>query len=160
MKRRRLLITILIVLAIVALAIVERTCVHVVPLRQCSQPYQHYHHVEGIKATFVKDYRIDDTTFVDVTLLQAKTDSAWHLLQKDFNIPQPIDEDQALFDSTTTVQLWFAPKNDHSAPMDSDPLKNDIIAASRHTQSLCIFHLSKFEQITRIINLKIKEITN
>ena len=51
---------------------------------QCSKLYWQYRGQEGIKATYVKQYPVDDTTLVDVTLLQATTDSAWESLCHEF----------------------------------------------------------------------------
>ena len=61
----------------------------VVPFDQCSDLYKQYVAVEGINATYIKDYKVNDTVFVDVTLLEA-TDSMWHTLMKDFNIPTSV----------------------------------------------------------------------
>ena len=58
-----------------------------VPLDECSELYRRYCDVPGIRAAFIKDKKINDTVFVDVTLLQAMDDSAWCVLQKDFNLP-------------------------------------------------------------------------
>ena len=47
---------------------------------QCSKLYWQYRGQEGIEASYVRDYPVDDTTLVDVTLLHATTDSAWESL--------------------------------------------------------------------------------
>ena len=63
---------------------------------QCSKLYWQYWGQEGIKASYVRDYPVDDTTLVDVTLLHATTDSAWvKLCQETFsyNYPDSIKEE-------------------------------------------------------------------
>ena len=54
------------------------------PASKCGEVYQHFQGMEGIEASFVKDYEIDDTTRVDVTLLHATSDSSWRELRKAF----------------------------------------------------------------------------
>ncbi|MBP5528188.1 MAG: hypothetical protein J6X79_07055 [Bacteroidales bacterium] len=69
-RRYWLLVTALSLLAaLVTLAVVRRP--RTVPLSQCSDVYLRYHDAPGIQADFVKDFRINDTITVDVTVLQA-----------------------------------------------------------------------------------------
>ena len=83
-------------LALLALALGVITLIHrwhrVFPSSEVSGVYAHYENVGGIDASFVKKYRINDTMFVDVTMLQAKTDSAWNKLKEDFHVPALSDE--------------------------------------------------------------------
>ena len=46
-----------------------------VPYSQCSEVYKRYCEVEGIRATYLKDYRLNDTVTVGVTLLEAETEA-------------------------------------------------------------------------------------
>ena len=64
----------------------------VVPYSQCSDVYKHYAEVDGIDATFIKDYKVNDTLTVNVTLLQATDSAGWARLQEDF-ILQPLSPD-------------------------------------------------------------------
>ena len=40
-----------------------------------SELYNRYADKEGIEASFIKDYKVNDSVFVDVTVLEATTDS-------------------------------------------------------------------------------------
>ena len=51
-----------------------------------SELYSIYAGNENINAAFFKDFRINDTVFVDVTLLEAVDSIGWNILCEDFNI--------------------------------------------------------------------------
>lgn len=129
-----------------------------VPFDQCSDVYKRYAKMDGVDATFIKDYKVNDTVFVDVTLLEAKTDSAWTVLQTDFNVPIIPEEYRELVASYSSVDFWLAPKEDYTLPMDIVPHKNDAIVTSRKTQTISIFHLKKEAPIDDIFIHKLNEI--
>lgn len=83
--RRRWLITSFVV-AMLLVAIVwaikwERT----VPLGQCSRLYQEYADRADVNVSFIKDFYINDSIAVDVTLMQPTTDSAWSALEDELH---------------------------------------------------------------------------
>lgn len=129
------------------------------PSDEVSEIYAKYAEMNGIEASFIKDYRINDTAFIDATVLEATTDSAWTVLQKDFNIPIIPEEYRELFDSNNSICYWFASKNSFSAPADSIMPNIDFIVVSRHTRTICIFHITSESQITLILYKKIHQIT-
>jgi hypothetical protein len=117
---------------------------------QCSKLYWQYRGQEGIKATYVKQYPVDDTTLVDVTLLQATTDSAWTLLSQDFGV-KPLNNKIIERHGKNAVSMRLAPKKDYSLPMDTTcRTNNDLLLISRAEQIICIFHVSSSWQIKEI----------
>ena len=80
-----LTVCLLIVLGTLTVKLWPRT----VPFEQCSEIYKKYANVEKVKASFIKDYKVNDTVFVDVTLLEATDSMGWATLKKDFEIPNP-----------------------------------------------------------------------
>ena len=68
-------ITLLICLLAVGVALVVVRCPRTVPWEQCSEVYKKYSQMDGINAAYIKDYRINDTLTIGVTLLEATTDS-------------------------------------------------------------------------------------
>ena len=129
-----------------------------VPFEQCSELYQRYAHTPGIEASFVKDYRINDTLTIDATVLEATTDSAWAMLQNDFNVPIIPDEYKELLDNSKSIGFRLAPKNNPKAPMDSILLNNDMITISRKMQTIQVFHLTSELQIASIFDKKTQEL--
>lgn len=54
------------------------------PASKCGEVYQRFQDMEDMEASYVKDYEIDDSTRVDVTVLHATSDSSWLELVKAF----------------------------------------------------------------------------
>lgn len=119
----------------------------VVPPSQCSPVYQRYAHVPGIEASFVKDFPLNDTLAIDVTLLHATTDSAWQRLKEDFG---PDHLTPKMLDNLNKgkVASRFAPKSDYSLYMDTIcKSNNDLISFSFTDQIVCVFHIENALQI-------------
>ena len=67
-----------------------RSCSRTLPESQCSEVYRRYAHVPGLDAAFVKDFPINDTVTVDVTLLRATDSASWAYLTEAFNISMEV----------------------------------------------------------------------
>ena len=87
--KRSWLITILVCLLLLGGGTVVILMPQVVPYSQCSDVYKQYADVDGIAATFIKDYKVNDTLAVNVTLLQATDSAGWARLQEDFILQPP-----------------------------------------------------------------------
>jgi hypothetical protein len=140
MKPKQLILPAIIFLAIVLVALAVRLWPRTVPFDQCSDLYKQYVAVEGINATYIKDYKVNDTVFVDVTLLEA-TDSMWHTLMKDFNIPTPDSDLQQFIDAgENLVVTKLVDKTHYSRPAAPCSSNCEIMAISYTTHSISVFH--------------------
>ena len=158
--KRSWLITILICLLLLCGGGAVLLLPQVVPFDQCSDLYKQYANVEGIDATFIKDYKVNDTVFVDVTLLETKDTALWDSLCKDFGI--------ALF-SMYPKEYREIMSIEHSfgqqvikdtIVLENDSLyKENLIIFSHINMSMCIFHKINDSQYDAIVNEKHKEIT-
>ena len=89
-KRFWLIIAILaLVEALVCYVVLQRE--YLFPSDEVSEVYTRYADDESIDASFIKGYRVNDTLFVDVTLLQAKDSAGWERLLNDFHLENVID---------------------------------------------------------------------
>lgn len=122
------------------------------PSYSVSELYTKYAGTEGLDVAFVKDYRVNDTVFVDVTMLEATTDSAWIMLQNDFNIPIIPEEYRELVASSNSVDFWLASKDNPKDRTDTIISHNDIIVMSRQMQTICICHIENKHQAIAIMN--------
>lgn len=155
--KRSWLITILLILALLGGGVAVLLLPQVVPANQCSAIYQKYAAMEGVDATFIKNYKVNDTVTVNVTILEAKTDSSWIELQSDFNVPVIPEEFKELIENMNTIDCRLAPKNKYNLPMDTIHYNNDAVAVSRSTKTISIFHLKKNTPIDDIFIPKFKE---
>ena len=146
MKRKDTIINILIFVVIVGGALVYRYMQSVVPYWQCSEVYKRYHKVEGVRATYVKNYPVNDTLTVGVTLLEATTDSGWAVMQKDFGLPVILKEYEELFyEDSNRVSVKVYPK---TVPLyvGGDTITNDLVITSRYKRTILHFVITSREQ--------------
>lgn len=85
--KKRTLLTILMLLAVVA-AVGAVFWRHILPRWQVSDIYRRYEHVDGIAASYIHNFPVNDTLTLDVTLLEATTDSGWAVLVRDFEMDE------------------------------------------------------------------------
>ena len=111
-----------------------------VPYSQCSELYRRYAAVDGIDATFIRDYPVNDTLLVDVTLLEAKDSAGWATLKTDFSIPDlPPDFQEDIDAGIDLISTKLIPK---SPPPPSDTFPNDVLAISSLKSTITVFHVN------------------
>ena len=155
MRRNDRLIDVVIVVIIVGGALLAKYLPGVVPYWQCSEVYKHYHKVEGVRATYIKNFPLNDTLTIGVTLLEATDSSGWELLQRDFGIT-PLPPEVLAFLNTSAVDLWLASKDDYCKGKDSIILNNDIITMSYYRQQISVFSIVTEKQIDAILEHQVK----
>ena len=134
---------------------------YLLPERHVSDLYRRYEHADGIAASYIHNFPVNDTVFVDVTLLETKDTALWDSLCKDFGI--------ALF-SMYPKEYREIMSIEHSfgqqvikdtIVLENDSLyKENLIIFSHINMSMCIFHKINDSQYDAIVNEKHKEITS
>ncbi|MBR1851451.1 MAG: hypothetical protein IJ789_08825 [Bacteroidales bacterium] len=119
---------------------------YILPSREVSDIYSRYKNVDGLNVSYIKDYKVNDTVFVDATIIEATTDSTWLMLQHDFNLELPPLE-TIDFMGHNFIEVWAAPKRDYSLPMDSVLLNNDILTVSWSERRISIFSIETMQQM-------------
>lgn len=139
-------------------AAMYRTYSHRVVESDLSEVYLHYRDLDNLRASFVKGYRINDTLSLNVTLLEAKDDSAWLMIKNDFDVPIISEEYRDFFDNSNPFSIWFAPKNNYKLPMDPVMENNDVVVVSYNAKTISIFHVTSKKQYVAIFKKKMKEL--
>ncbi len=166
-----LTVCLLIVLGTLTVKLWPRT----VPFDQCSEIYKKYANVEKVKASFIKDFKVNDTVFVDVTLLEATDSMGWATLKKDFEIPNPSPDFQQRIDSgkdliytkkipkvTVADSLKKSHPNVSSQSREDDNLHssrgaenvtygNDWLAISHLNHIIIVFHTKNEDEVHAVI---------
>ena len=134
---------------------------YLLPERHVSDLYRRYEHADGIAASYIHNFPVNDTVFVDVTLLETKDTALWDSLCKDFGI--------ALF-SMYPKEYREIMSIEHSfgqqvikdtIVLENDSLyKENLIIFSHINMSMCIFHKINDSQYDAIVNEKHKETTS
>ena len=150
-KRDRLINT-LIVIVVIGGVLAVRYLPPAIAYWRSSEVYKRYSRVEGVRATYIKDFPLNDTLTVAVTLLEATTDSGWAVLQEDFNVPVVPKEYEELFcGDSNKVSVEGVPKK---VPLyfGEDTIYNDLIVTSRYRRTIAHFVITSREQKRLIIN--------
>lgn len=109
-----------------------------VPLEQCSEIYQKYVNEENVRVSFIKGFRVNDSVFVDVTLLEATDSAGWSILKKDFEVPAlPLELQQLIDNGEDLIFTKSIPKSE----IDALGVPNDLLAISHLTYTLTVFHI-------------------
>ena len=127
------------------------------PSYSVSELYTKYAGTEGLDVAFVKDYRVNDTVFVDVTMLETKDSLMWDSLKKDFKIMDIPKELEEQLKNNNSVEYIMIPKYCVIEKNSTENMK-DICAFSRQNKTICVFHIYNKEKKRAIIKTKIKEL--
>ena len=148
LSRKDRAICILIVVVVVGCVVVARYLPPAMAYWGSSEVYKRYSRVEGVRATYVKDFRVNDTLTVGVTLLEATDSAGWAYLCGEFNILPGMIE-AAEEDSTTDVWTRKILKGHPESPYKKSDANHqegetepviEILSLSIRRQEVCIFH--------------------
>ena len=159
MKRNRFILATVPLIVVGILAFVK-LYPRSVPLNECSPVYRQYEGHEGIEATYMKQYPVDDTTFVDLTLLRATTDSAWVSLCHKFITPEIPDNVKEKIIYGNSVSVRIVSKDDPRIVVTPDSVdRYDYLLFSPTKTTIGLFHVENVEQIFTILSKEVDEIT-
>ena len=116
--------------------------------------YEKYKDSPGIKASYLRDYPINDTLAVDVTTLQATDSAGWETLKKDFQIvdfsAEAIERMKA---SHNIIAIRMTSKNTLGAPSDTSNLdNNNILAIDYQKHNVGYFYTRNKEENFQILH--------
>ena len=155
--KRTGLITLAACLAVLVMAVVVIRYPRTVPLEECSDVYKRYKDVEGVRATYIKDFRVNDTLTIGVTLLEATTDSGWVFMTKEFNLS---DEMLVVLEKLGML-VWKSPRGNLGIMGAADGVERDmglqddnmeIWVCSYCKKEFCIFHTLSRQEIEAVLN--------
>ena len=129
---------------------------------ECSVLYQRYADSPDICATYIKNYRVNDTLTLNATLLEALTDSGWAELKHVLAIKEPdknLDLIQPSIDNGD--EAFTLIQKNPTRPCIGDL---DIGVAARRDRYVCIFHMQcqqdKKSIFTAIMDLIFESLKN
>jgi len=131
--KRRWTIIILATIAVVAGGMAWLCWPRALPEEECSEVYRQWADVDGVEATFLRGYRVNDSVTVDATLLQATDSAGWDSLAVFYGFSLSLHLDAEQF-GTTSKSLVFV----NSIESDS----SYVGVASVHDKYVCLFHYS------------------
>lgn len=140
------------IIAFVVLTTVGVGCVawwrYVRPQQQVSDLYRRYEHVDGIAASYIHNYPVNDTLSLDVTLLEATNDSSWQTLCSDFDISKVVEE--MLQIKPDIVFCRQVNRHDYTQVVLGDSPDAELLTISCASKTLAIFHTSNKNDIRAV----------
>ena len=113
---------------------------------------RHYNHIPGIKATYFKDYPINDTLALNITLLQALDSAGGRTLRNDFNIAELDPVLQQLIDcGLDPIFTRLVDKDDYAQSVDATCPNSQLLAFSYKSQSVTLFHVTNGEELDAVL---------
>ena len=109
---------------------------------QTSDVYRRYADTPGVNAAYIKDYRVNDSVTVCVTLLEATDSASWDKLLVEFKVPIIEEVTEAVAEGRDLVTSCVIPVN----PDDSSNEERFVLATSHLNKTICIFHTENKEQ--------------
>ena len=120
---------------------------------QCSKLYWQYRGQEGIEAFYVRDYPVDDTTLVDVTLLQATTDSAWvSLCLKSLPYDYPEDKRENVIHGNSVTQYISSKDDIRTKVIPADTNNYNLVFINARQKYIVIFHTENKTQVSILLD--------
>ena len=153
---KRWILTLLMVAAVVAAAAVV-FCRHILPRWQVSDLYRRYHNADGIAASYIHNFPVNDTLTLDVTLLEATTDSAWQTLCSDFAISNMVEEMKG--SDPRAVFSRLVNRHDYSQVAFGDSPDAEILAISCDTKTFAVFHTCNAAEMHTVFYYNMKKST-
>ena len=149
--KHRMIITLLLSLLAVAAVVVWRMAPRLFPA-EASDLYRRYEHCEHIRVADIRDFQVNDTLTVDVTILQATDSTGWESLKKDFfKVPLHKSAQEKVAQGMDIVSIHLARKADPTQPMDtSDLLNNNVIAVSCLHQTVSVFYTETVQEMNLV----------
>ena len=137
-------------------------CSHRVVKSELSEVYNRYKDRDDLRVAFVKDYRIDDSTTVDVTTLTAKDSASWEALLREMNVSDLIIEicNKAAKKGNYTVAFYNCKKNHPEQHTEIDIPNTDFVLYSYKEYTLYVFDITSRKQRNAIQTQRIKETFN
>lgn len=134
--KRKVIIPLVVFLAILGIGAAIKYRPHTVPWEECSEVYRRYATTDGIRASYIKDYRVNDTITLNITLLEATDSAGWDLLQNDFSIKQPEDSTEIAALEKGGDIFGIIQNNTITSELE----QSDIATSSYRDRYVTIFH--------------------
>ena len=137
-----------------ALTAVAVAAAVLVPRMGGSDLYRRYEGNPHLDVTYLRNFPVNDTLAVDVTLLQARDDEGWDTLRADFRIPELPDHVQKrIAEGKDLTGVRLVPKSDPTLPMDTvDITRNNVLGFSPLKRTVAIFNTETESQIDATMN--------
>ena len=159
--KRELGKSILVIVVVMGVAVAAKYLYGAVSYWRASDVYKQYCDVEGVRATYIQDFRVNDTLTVGVTLLEATDSAGWGYLLEAFNETKEVGE--VAEESIEKNKVWarLSPKGhpeekvDYGGQSGNNGVKEwdyDMLLKSYEKRAICVFDVNGMEEYMALID--------
>ena len=124
-----------------------------------SELYRSYENNPHISATFIKDFRVNDSLALDVTVLEARDSVGWNQLRIDFKRPILPPEIEKYINKHNSFAIKQVRRDDPGKGMDKENLaNNDFLVIKNLERTFYLFHTDNEYKKVQIMARFTKEI--
>ena len=123
---------------------------YLLPERHVSDIYRRYHNADGIAASYIHNFPVNDTLRLDVTLLEATTDSAWQALCADFAISNMVETIKQI--APHVVFSRQVSRRDYSKVVFGDSPDAECLAISCDSKTFAVFHTRNAAEMNAVLH--------
>lgn len=128
------------------------------PRMTVSDLYRVYADQPGIDATFLRNFPLNDTLKVDVTLLQATDSAGWERLKEEFGMPELPESYVNLACKDKDLVITYIASSDYkSAYKGMGVEEDDMIAGAYKKKQISVFHLENEQQQNAVLHYNIRK---
>lgn len=134
--------------------------------------YDRYRHREGLRTALIADYRVDDSTAVDLLMLTATDSAAWQWMMQEFNLmPLPqyvIDLMEKNKISPVSFRLAAMERPEEPMELESGHIEMEfemgnvdkiaVVVTERTMHSISIIEIDSFDKIKAVVKHNAEEI--
>lgn len=154
--KKHWLIAVGIVLLAVSATLVWKYRPRTVPVEECSELYRRYSDSSHICASYIKDFRVNDSLTLDVTVLEAIDSAGWDTLTCRYFYVPIFGYDLPDYERKDMETARLAPRVDISLPTDTVFENNVLLILSNEGKALYVFHTETREQMIAIMTMRFK----
>lgn len=157
--KKHWLIAVGIVLLAVSATLVWKYRPRTVPVEECSELYRRYSDSSHICASYIKDFRVNDSLTLDVTILEARDSVGWDQLRIDFKRPILPPEIEKYINKHNSFAIKQVRRDDPGKGMDKENLaNNDFLVIKNLERTFYLFHTDNEYKKVQIMARFTKEI--
>lgn len=147
--KRRLLTFGLLALLLVAAVTAWHYRARLLPHREAGEIFLRYRDIPGINADYIKNFRINDTLCLDITLFEAEDSLAFATLLKAWNKSEEYITDIMSGEMKENTRFVSIQEKGHpEKPKDmEDMANNEVVAIFPKRKAVAIFHTRSEEEI-------------
>ena len=147
--KRRLLTFGLLALLLVAAVTAWHYRARLLPHREAGEIFLRYRDIPGIDADYIKNFRINDTLCLDMTLFEAEDSLAFATLLKAWNKSEEYITDIMSGETKENTRFVSIQEKGHpEKPKDmEDMANNEVVAIFPKRKAVAIFHTRSEEEI-------------